>query len=41
MNIYVKSVAESQVNAMDTLSAEMQNGETCNDLATQQNGLIN
>jgi integrase len=41
MNIYVKSVAESQVNAMDTLSAEMQNSEVCNGLATQHNGPIN
>jgi integrase len=41
MNIYVKSVAESQVNAMDTLSAEMQNSETCNVLATPHNGPIN
>jgi integrase len=41
MNIYVKSVAESQVNAMDVLHAKMQNDLTCNDLATQPGRLVN
>lgn len=42
MNIYVKSVAASQVNAMDTLSAEMQQSDpVCNDLATQDKGFVN
>jgi integrase len=38
MNIYVKSVNESQVNAMDALSEKFR---TCNDLATSANGLVN
>jgi integrase len=33
MNVYVKSVSESQVNAMDTLSEKL---GTCNDLATKR-----
>lgn len=37
MNIYVKSVVESQRDAMDTLGAEL----TCNDLATDTRRLIN
>ena len=37
MNIYVKSVAESQVNAMDVLSSEL----ICNDHATTGKGLVN
>jgi hypothetical protein len=41
MNIYVKSVAESQVSAMDALGANMQNGPACNDLATKNKELIN
>lgn len=41
MNIYVKSVAESQTNAMDVLSAKMQNDVTCNAVATQPSGLVN
>lgn len=41
MNIYVKSVAESQVGAMDALSAKMQSEEACNDVATRPKGLIN
>jgi integrase len=41
MNIYVKSVAESQVSAMDALGAKMQSGPTCNDLATKSKELIN
>lgn len=40
MNIYVKSVTSSQINAMDVLGAELQK-ETCNDLATPKNGLVN
>src|SRR5262249_52851921 len=38
MNVYVKSVAESQVSAMDALSAKL---ETCNNLATNGKGLVN
>ena len=41
MNIYVKSVVESQVSAMDALGAKMQNDLTCNDLATKGKELIN
>jgi integrase len=41
MNIYVKSVAESQVNAMSVLSSELLNEPICNDLATGENGLVN
>lgn len=41
MNVYVKSVAESQVSAMDALSAKMQSEDTCNDLATQPSALVN
>ncbi len=40
MNVYVKSVAESQVSAMDVLGAEMEKG-ICNDLATDDKNLIN
>lgn len=38
MNIYVKSVAESQVAAMDTLGEKL---GTCNDLATDPKGPVN
>jgi integrase len=38
MNIYVKSVNESQVSAMDALSEKL---ETCNDLAMNQTGRLN
>lgn len=38
MNVYVKSVSESQVSAMDALSQKF---ETCNDLATPVNGPVN
>src|SRR5229473_4106102 len=38
MNVYVKSVGESQVNAMDTLSAKL---GTCNDLATAGQERVN
>ena len=38
MNIYVKSVGESQVNAMDALSARL---GTCNDLATDGKEFVN
>jgi hypothetical protein len=41
MNIDVKSVAESQVSAMDALGAKMQSGPTCNDLAMKSKELIN
>lgn len=37
MNVYVKSVSESQVNAMDTLSEKL---GTCNDLAMKPTGRI-
>jgi len=40
MNVYVKSVSESQINAMDVLSARLEK-ETCNDHATAQNRLVN
>jgi len=36
-NIYIKSVSESQVNAMDSLSEKF---ATCNDLATKPTGRI-
>jgi integrase len=38
MNVYVKSVSESQVSAMDALSEKL---ETCNDLAINQTGRLN
>ena len=38
MNVYVKSVSESQVTAMDALSEKL---ETCNDLATNASGHMN
>lgn len=38
MNVYVKSVSESQVSAMDVLSEKL---GTCNDLATNGNTLVN
>jgi integrase len=38
MNVYVKSVGESQVNAMDAPSAKL---GTCNNLATNGKGLVN
>jgi integrase len=38
MNVYVKSVSESQVSAMDVLSEKL---GTCNDLATPGNGRVN
>jgi integrase len=37
-NIYIKSVNESQVSAMDTLSEKL---GTCNDLATNEKGPVN
>jgi hypothetical protein len=40
MNVYVKSVTESQVSAMDVLSARLEK-ETCNDLATNGRALVN
>jgi hypothetical protein len=39
INVHVKSLAESQVNATDPLSAEL-GKETGNDLATRENGLL-
>jgi integrase len=39
-NVYIKSVTESQMNAMDVLSAKLEK-ETNNNLATGQNSLIN
>ena len=41
MNIYVKSVAESQVSAMDALQAKLQNDSACNDVATREKKYIN
>jgi hypothetical protein len=38
MNVYVKSVSESQVSAMDSFSAKL---GTCNDLATDGKPLVN
>ena len=40
MNVYVKSVAESGINAMDPLEAELKK-PTCNDLATNRSTLPN
>jgi len=40
MNVYIKSVTESQVNAMDVLSARLDK-ETCNNLATNSQRLVN
>lgn len=37
-DVCIKSVTESQVNAMDVLSEKF---ETCNDLATNATGLVN
>ena len=34
MNVYVKSVPESGVNAMDLLGAELRKNQTCNNLTT-------
>ena len=41
MNVYVKSVAESGVNAMDLLGAELRKNRPCNDLATNRSTLPN
>jgi hypothetical protein len=41
MNIGAKSGAELQVSAMNALSAEMQGGPTCDDLAKDRKGLVN
>jgi hypothetical protein len=38
MNVYVKSVSESQVSAMDVLSEKL---GVCNDYATGSNGRPN
>jgi hypothetical protein len=40
MNVYVKSVPESGMTAMDLLGAELRK-ETCNNLATNGNTLPN
>jgi len=40
-NTYIKSVSKSQVNAMDTLSEELEKIETCNELATTEQGRVN
>jgi len=40
INVYIKSVTESQVNAMDVLTARLEK-ETSNNLATGENRLIN
>jgi integrase len=41
MNIYVKSVAESQVNAMNLIGTEMENKLACNENATEVTGPVN
>jgi integrase len=38
---YIKHVAESQVNALDMVAAEMAIGQPCNDLATPAKGPVN
>lgn len=38
MNVYVKSVSESQVSAMDALGEKF---GTCNDLTREQKGPVN
>jgi integrase len=40
INVYIKSVTESQVNAMDVLSARFEK-EACNDLAINKRQLLN
>jgi len=40
INVYIKSVTESQVNAMDVLSARLEQ-ETNNNLATGNRKLVN
>jgi len=40
INVYIKSVTESQVNAMDVLSARLEK-ETCNNLTTNSQRLVN
>ncbi len=41
INVYVKSVPESQVSAMDVSGTELQNSLTCNDLTTGGKRLVN
>jgi integrase len=41
MNIYVKAVAESQVNAMDLINAAMEKKLACNENATEVKGSVN
>jgi integrase len=38
---YIKCVAESQVDALDLVAAEMGNDESCNDSATKSKGPVN
>ena len=38
---YIKTLAESQVNALDLVAAEMASGESCNDHATEMKGPVN
>ena len=38
---YIKSVAESQVNALDLVAAEMANDQSCNEPATKLDGPVN
>ena len=40
INVYIKSVTESQISAMDVLSASLEK-ETSNNLATDGKGLVN
>jgi integrase len=40
MNVYVKTVNQSQIDAMDALDTRF-SVETCNELATPDNGLVN
>jgi hypothetical protein len=39
-NVYIKTVSESQISAMETLNTELQRRESCNENATQRVGLI-
>ena len=38
---YIKTLAESQVNALDLVAAEMARDESCNDPATEVEGPVN
>jgi hypothetical protein len=35
-NVYIKTVNESQIEAMEALNAELQRRESCNDHAAQR-----